>query len=226
MTDGSLPTGRASCFTGAAERSWPATSATTVSIRNSQRDHSRKSHRRAGCPGNRHVRFGGRPRGTGLAPRRAPRRVADPTSWLSGCRRLSPRYERGTRATSGDDAAMVQARSRFLSTGTCAPIREFGSRLTADAVSEQGTVVDVGCGTGYYLWPAYSTICLAPVVWVWTHRCARCARQPLPTASPPRWSGTSPVPSHWPTGWPMSCWTCSPHATRPSSTAYCARPAD
>ncbi len=30
-------------------------------------------------------------------PRRAPRRAADPTSWLSGYRRLSPRYERNPR---------------------------------------------------------------------------------------------------------------------------------
>jgi 23S rRNA (guanine745-N1)-methyltransferase len=57
----------------------------------------------------------------------------------------------GTRAISGDDAAMVQARGRFLATGTYAPIREVGARLSADAVSEQATVVDVGCGTGYYL---------------------------------------------------------------------------
>ncbi|MDX3797759.1 methyltransferase domain-containing protein [Streptomyces sp. AK04-3B] len=57
----------------------------------------------------------------------------------------------GTRATSGDDSAMVQARDRFLSTGAYAPIREAGARLAADAVSEQATVVDVGCGTGYYL---------------------------------------------------------------------------
>ncbi|MFH9418639.1 methyltransferase domain-containing protein [Streptomyces rochei] len=57
----------------------------------------------------------------------------------------------GIRATSGDDAAMVQARNRFLSTGIYAPIREVGARLAADAMSEQGTVVDVGCGTGYYL---------------------------------------------------------------------------
>ncbi|MCZ4088549.1 hypothetical protein O1W17_42535, partial [Streptomyces sp. H34-S5] len=27
-------------------------------------------------------------------PRQAPRRAADPTSWLSGCRRLHRRYER------------------------------------------------------------------------------------------------------------------------------------
>ncbi|NGO41155.1 methyltransferase domain-containing protein [Streptomyces sp. YC419] len=57
----------------------------------------------------------------------------------------------GTRAISGDDAAMVRARVRFLSTGTYAPIRQVGARLAADAVSERATVVDVGCGTGYYL---------------------------------------------------------------------------
>ncbi|MFF5536594.1 putative RNA methyltransferase [Streptomyces cinerochromogenes] len=57
----------------------------------------------------------------------------------------------GSRATSGDDAAMVQARDRFLSTDTYAPIRAVVADLAADAVSEQTTVVDVGCGTGYYL---------------------------------------------------------------------------
>ncbi|CAM5566400.1 23S rRNA (guanine(748)-N(1))-methyltransferase [Streptomyces tendae] len=57
----------------------------------------------------------------------------------------------GSRATSGDDAAMVDARDRFLSTGVYAPIREVGARLAADAACERGTVVDVGCGTGYYL---------------------------------------------------------------------------
>ncbi|BBB01429.1 hypothetical protein RVR_8845 [Actinacidiphila reveromycinica] len=38
MPDGSLPTGRASCSIGAAKHSWPATSAMTVSIRNSAAD--------------------------------------------------------------------------------------------------------------------------------------------------------------------------------------------
>ncbi|MFI7296111.1 methyltransferase domain-containing protein [Streptomyces sp. NPDC050121] len=57
----------------------------------------------------------------------------------------------GTRATSGDDAAMVQARDRFLSTGAYAPIRDVGACLAAGATAEQATVVDVGCGTGYYL---------------------------------------------------------------------------
>src|SRR5690606_6996691 len=57
----------------------------------------------------------------------------------------------GTRATSGDDAAMARARDRFLSTGTYAPIRKTVARLAADAAPEQATVVDIGCGTGYYL---------------------------------------------------------------------------
>ncbi|MEV0281592.1 putative RNA methyltransferase [Streptomyces sp. NPDC050610] len=57
----------------------------------------------------------------------------------------------GIRATSGDDAAMIQARNRFLSTGRYAPIHQPLTRMTADALPGQGTVVDVGCGTGYYL---------------------------------------------------------------------------
>jgi 23S rRNA (guanine745-N1)-methyltransferase len=57
----------------------------------------------------------------------------------------------GTRATSGDDATMVQARERFLSAGAFAPIREVAARLAADAMCGQAAVVDVGCGTGYYL---------------------------------------------------------------------------
>ncbi|WP_329333363.1 methyltransferase domain-containing protein [Streptomyces sp. NBC_00663] len=57
----------------------------------------------------------------------------------------------GARATSGDDADMVRARDRFLATGAYAPIREAGARLAVGAVPERATVVDVGCGTGYYL---------------------------------------------------------------------------
>ncbi|MFJ6686871.1 methyltransferase domain-containing protein [Streptomyces werraensis] len=57
----------------------------------------------------------------------------------------------GARATSGDDAAMVQARDRFLSTGTYAPIRKVVTGLATDLISQEGTVVDTGCGTGYYL---------------------------------------------------------------------------
>jgi len=57
----------------------------------------------------------------------------------------------GARATSGDDTAMAQARDRFLSTDTYAPIRKAVARLAAHSAPEQATVVDVGCGTGYYL---------------------------------------------------------------------------
>ncbi|MFF4956309.1 putative RNA methyltransferase [Streptomyces sp. NPDC001222] len=57
----------------------------------------------------------------------------------------------GTRAVSGDDAAMVRARDRFLSTGRYRLIRQAVVRLAADAAPDRCTVVDVGCGTGYYL---------------------------------------------------------------------------
>jgi 23S rRNA (guanine745-N1)-methyltransferase len=57
----------------------------------------------------------------------------------------------GTRATSGDDASTVRARSRFLSTGSYAPIREAVARLAVGFMPAQATVVDVGCGPGYYL---------------------------------------------------------------------------
>jgi 23S rRNA (guanine745-N1)-methyltransferase len=57
----------------------------------------------------------------------------------------------GTRATSGDDAAMARARIRFLATGTYAPIRDLVIRLAVDAVADDATIVDSGCGDGYYL---------------------------------------------------------------------------
>ncbi|MET7284487.1 putative RNA methyltransferase [Streptomyces sp. NPDC005573] len=57
----------------------------------------------------------------------------------------------GNRATSGDDAPMVQARDRFLAAGRYTPIRQAVARLAANPAPRRGTVVDVGCGTGYYL---------------------------------------------------------------------------
>ncbi|MGW1475442.1 putative RNA methyltransferase, partial [Streptomyces olivaceus] len=57
----------------------------------------------------------------------------------------------GARALSGDDTAMVQARTRFLATGTYAPVSQVLTHLAAEAVSTRGTVLDAGCGTGYYL---------------------------------------------------------------------------
>ena len=57
----------------------------------------------------------------------------------------------GTRATSGDDAAMARARIRFLSTGTYAPIRDLVVRLAAEGACCRATILDSGCGHGYYL---------------------------------------------------------------------------
>ncbi|MCF0087373.1 methyltransferase domain-containing protein [Streptomyces griseoaurantiacus] len=59
----------------------------------------------------------------------------------------------GARATSGDDAAMVRARERFLATGAYAPVRSAVARLAAASVTGRAaaTVVDSGCGTGHYL---------------------------------------------------------------------------
>jgi len=73
----------------------------------------------------------------------------------------------GSAPISGDSAPMVQARHRFLASGTYASIREavargaWGSSVgaaparapvpaTAPA-SDPPTVIDAGCGTGYYL---------------------------------------------------------------------------
>ncbi|MFE0181523.1 putative RNA methyltransferase [Streptomyces olivaceus] len=57
----------------------------------------------------------------------------------------------GTRAVSCDDTAMVQARTRFLATGTYAPVSRVLTHLAAEAMPTRGTVLDAGCGTGYYL---------------------------------------------------------------------------
>ena len=66
----------------------------------------------------------------------------------------------GTRATSGDDGPMARARRDFLAAGRYAPVRDAVADLAGEAdLAGRGagrpgppaTVVDVGCGTGYYL---------------------------------------------------------------------------
>jgi len=55
----------------------------------------------------------------------------------------------GSRRLIGDSAAMVDARALFLATGWYEPLRE---RLADRVAAENPTrVLDVGCGTGYYL---------------------------------------------------------------------------
>jgi 23S rRNA (guanine745-N1)-methyltransferase len=57
----------------------------------------------------------------------------------------------GARTTSGDSADMARAREGFLATGAYAPIRDALVRLATAGAPARATVVDVGCGTGYYL---------------------------------------------------------------------------
>jgi 23S rRNA (guanine745-N1)-methyltransferase len=57
----------------------------------------------------------------------------------------------GVRPTSGDDAPMVRARRSLLETGVYAPILAELVRLAAGPERPPSTVVDAGCGTGYYL---------------------------------------------------------------------------
>jgi 23S rRNA (guanine745-N1)-methyltransferase len=59
----------------------------------------------------------------------------------------------GARATSGDDGPMARARRDFLAAGRYAPILAAVADLAAEAdlSGKPVTVVDVGCGTGYYL---------------------------------------------------------------------------
>jgi 23S rRNA (guanine745-N1)-methyltransferase len=62
----------------------------------------------------------------------------------------------GARATSGDDGPMARARREFLAAGRYEPIRAAVAALAAEAdlsvaPGRPPTVVDVGCGTGYYL---------------------------------------------------------------------------
>ena len=50
----------------------------------------------------------------------------------------------------GDDKAMAAARSRFLDTGAYAPLREELCKLALAYTEEAASVLDAGCGEGYY----------------------------------------------------------------------------
>lgn len=50
----------------------------------------------------------------------------------------------------GDDKGMAAARERFLSKGYYEPLRRELCRLAVDRTGDAPTVLDAGCGEGYY----------------------------------------------------------------------------
>ncbi|MDP1793837.1 MAG: hypothetical protein Q8K63_06830, partial [Acidimicrobiales bacterium] len=54
-----------------------------------------------------------------------------------------------SRKESGDDVESIQARRRFLDAGHYAPLAKRLAHLTGE-LSDRGTILDVGCGEGYY----------------------------------------------------------------------------
>lgn len=62
----------------------------------------------------------------------------------------------GTSPTSGDDDDMARARDAFLATGAYAPLQQLiaelaGQVLPAADPGDSSRVLDIGCGTGYYV---------------------------------------------------------------------------
>ena len=65
----------------------------------------------------------------------------------------------------GDDKGMADARSRFLSRGYYAPLRDALSRLALELLPQGGAALDSGCGEGYYtagVWAALADAGRAP----------------------------------------------------------------
>lgn len=56
----------------------------------------------------------------------------------------------GAHTATGDDAAMVAARTRFLAAGHYAPLRALLAAQAGRAALPAGGLVDLGAGTGYY----------------------------------------------------------------------------
>ena len=63
----------------------------------------------------------------------------------SGYVNLSPTHSGG-----GDSKSAVRSRSRFLDSGAYAPVSDTISDALCEYVKDGGTVIDAGCGEGYY----------------------------------------------------------------------------
>ena len=82
----------------------------------------------------------------------------------------------------GDTREQVQARRAFLAGGYYRPIAETLCRLAAPLGPD--TIVDAGCGEGYYL-AALQRRCPGPTAWGWTSPRRRFAAPPGPTNPSP-----------------------------------------
>jgi 23S rRNA (guanine745-N1)-methyltransferase len=101
----------------------------------------------------------------------------------------------GTKPTSGDDAAMVRARQQFLEGGAFAPIRAAISDLATGTPRPPTTVVEVGCGTGYYLAGVLEALPAARGLGLDSSaRALRIAAKAHPRAAAATWDAFRPFP--------------------------------
>ena len=59
----------------------------------------------------------------------------------------------------GDDRAMVAARTAFLDAGYYAPLRDAIAEIAVSSCGNAPTVLDVGCGEGYYTAAVHAALC-------------------------------------------------------------------
>jgi 23S rRNA (guanine745-N1)-methyltransferase len=101
----------------------------------------------------------------------------------------------GTKPTSGDDASMVRARQRFLDGMAFAPIRAALADLATRPATPPATVVEVGCGTGYYLAGVLDALADARGLGLdSSDRALRIAARAHPRAAAATWDAFRPFP--------------------------------
>ena len=117
---------------------------------------------------------------------------------------------------------MVAARRRFLGDGCFEAVRQAVADQASATAPERGTLVDAGCGTGYYLAGVLDRL---PGFWGlgWTPPRPRCVQRLGRTSVPQRLPRTSLVRSRWQARSPTSSWSFSRRATLPSSAGFSAR---